>query len=835
MLRISNPKRLTLLVLFSFVFLFSPAQNIRVDCQNKALNEVLNEWRGTYGLRLSFDETQLSGFRLTHHGEYANPASALQAVLKPFPLAAEQIGDTWVIFPQKPRVVSPVASLVSFQVLDQESRQPLPFCHIETDQSRLLSNELGQFILQLFPDSLRVRASYLGYYQLDTVVVPNDKVDLLLQPSTIGLEEVVVKDRKVHVQTMSLLNSGEIHINHQVGQYLPGSADNAVYNLLRLQPGVMAAGEQANDLVVWGSYSGQTGVEFDGMTLFGLKNYNDNIGAVNPFMVSHVNLHKGGYAAAFGDKSGGLVEITGVSQMAKKPSLIFSATNFVLNTKAALPLSSRTDLHFAFRQTYYNLYTGDEFSFIPRGNSQMTDMTDLVVVPDYAFRDFTVRLNHAFEDGGQLSFSFLSGKDSLAYSAETVSGGRVIHATSNEGSRQGGLSANYHKLLLNRIQSHFSLSYSTLNREHYIDSRFETPSGIERIRSSSSLHNKIDQIKLEADFQLTAGAKHQLRFGVGFTGSNTAYHLDSLQNEYFETSHSGVLGVAYLQDRYSLTERLSVLPGIRIAYPLYLNRAFLQPRLGISYRLTDQLVAKAGLGQYDQFVVQASMLDDNANYWLFWALADGIDIPVQRAQHATVGLTWNYSFFHFGGEFFYKRMSGLTRYVPSPVIGRDVYTGEANSIGLDVMAQAKIRRHSLWVSYTLSQTLEHFSYMAEDFWQRAPQDQRHEVKLAGMLDFNPWFVSSDYVFGSGFPALSGPYIRQNESDLVYSRWDVSGYYRFAWRRWDIQAGLAIMNVLNNQNVKLQNMVKIGDSMGGSLNIISEAVPFTPTIFLLIRF
>ena len=75
-----------------------------------------------------------------------------------------------------------------------------------------------------------------------------------------------------------------------------------MFNLLRLQPGILAAGEQSNDLIIRGSYEGQSQVLFDGFTLFGMKNFNDNISAVNPFMAKDIRLMKGGFPAELGGR-----------------------------------------------------------------------------------------------------------------------------------------------------------------------------------------------------------------------------------------------------------------------------------------------------------------------------------------------------------------------------------------------------------------------------------------------------------------------------------------------------------------------------------------------------
>ena len=93
-----------------------------------------------------------------------------------------------------------------------------------------------------------------------------------------------------------------------INQHFPfrGSGDNSVFSVLRLQPGILASGEQSNNLVIWGSYSGQSSVLFDGITLFGLKSYSDNISAVNPYLAKDIRIHKGAFDASQGERVGGI-------------------------------------------------------------------------------------------------------------------------------------------------------------------------------------------------------------------------------------------------------------------------------------------------------------------------------------------------------------------------------------------------------------------------------------------------------------------------------------------------------------------------------------------------
>jgi len=74
----------------------------------------------------------------------------------------------------------------------------------------------------------------------------------------------------------------------------------------------LAAGEQSREMLIWGSYSGHSQLIFDGFTVFGLKNFNDNISFANPYMSKDIKVMKGGFGADYGDRVGGIVEITGI-------------------------------------------------------------------------------------------------------------------------------------------------------------------------------------------------------------------------------------------------------------------------------------------------------------------------------------------------------------------------------------------------------------------------------------------------------------------------------------------------------------------------------------------
>jgi hypothetical protein len=125
---------------------------------------------------------------------------------------------------------------------------------------------------------------------------------------------------------------------------------------------------------------------------------------------------------------------------------------------------------------------------------------------------------------------------------------------------------------------------------------------------------------------------------------------------------------------------------------------------------------------------------------------------------------------------------------------------------------------------------EHFDYQRNNASRRAPQDQRNELKLAALFNLDPFYISANYVFGSGFPAgiftLAG-----YQDDYNYSRLDASFIYKFLDRKLKGEVGLSILNMLNTQNLKYENFEIIPAFQTSSINIYTEAIPFTPTLYL----
>ena len=276
----------------------------------------------------------------------------------------------------------------------------------------------GSFSYSTDEDSVfSVQISHLGYYIVDTVLPAAHDLKLLLTPSVIGLTEVEIVNKYPEMAMQIGEQAGLMKLNNKIASFLPGYGDNSVFNLLRLQPGILASGEQTNELIIWGSYAGQSKVVFDGFTVYGLKNFNDNISSFNPLITKDIEVHKGGYDAKYGDRVGGIVNITGKNGNMLKPSFVFNINNMTISGLVEIPLFKTGSLVLSFRHTYYNLYDSENVSSVLNRNNDNDTTNDIQVniVPDYLFRDINVKYSAKIHETDLFYISLYGGNDKFNY------------------------------------------------------------------------------------------------------------------------------------------------------------------------------------------------------------------------------------------------------------------------------------------------------------------------------------------------------------------------------------------------------------------------------------
>lgn len=827
--------------IFSFIFFISLStpqkifsqDNISIKVKNTGLNAVITYLRDNYALNVSFNDDKLSQYKVTLNKTFNNPQEALNYLSKSYPISIELVNNVYVITSSNPN--SAAKFLLAGTVTDALSNETLPSSTVFINGTYLVSDQKGNFSYTSNTDSIfRLQVSYLGYLKLDTLVGPNNYLNIKLNQSSIKIAEVVLSSVNNAIESNTFHYTGNLKINHNISENLPGSSDNSVYNILRLQPGVTASGDQSNDLMIWGSYKGQTKVSFDGFTVFGVRNFNDNIGAINPLIAKDLNILKGGYGVSNGDRVGGVVEITGVDGNTLNPNVKVAVNNLTLNGIVSTPVFKNTALTVAARQTYYNLYSpySRENNSPPRG--RVENIVDFTVFPDYSFSDINLKFSGKSDKGDNYFISLFKGGDDLLSEFNTSQGRFLINGTEEERNQQYGSSAFYSKLWKKGSISSFTASSSGLKNTYNQQVKLNFSNNNQNFNNLADLSvNNISESSLKFTHRLPTHQNYSLSMGAGYIYNSTSFTKDSVNVRKLKDENYSSRFYLFSENSYYLSPKLKLIMGLRSDMDLSLRKTYLQPRLAAKYQLNDHLKLSAAWGIYKQFISYNTSIDQQGDLNYTWTVSDGKEIPVYGAQHWVAGLNYEKNNWWFNTDFYYKTIDGITRFIQNNN-GRSNIVGTGKAIGVDFLVKKNYKGSTAWVAYTLSKATESYPIQIRNTIfstnNRAPQDQRHELKFAAIFKINSFYLSSNYVYGSGFPSTN-PFDNPAENQLSYNRFDSAITYKFAAKKYRLETGVSVLNVFNTQNLKTGNLERIPTEQASTLNVYSQPVPFTPTIFL----
>jgi len=804
-------KRLIVIIVITLTSTIAAfSQELHLLVNDKPLNDVLR----SLPIEISFDDNALSIYKVTINKKFNNPQSALDFLLKDKPFRYENINGVFVIAPYTEKIEQPAVVEVkryytfSGTIRGADNSEGLPYAYVTTPEKTISTDETGFFTFKTEKrGNQRVQVQYLGYQAHDTILSPGQN-EIRLQPAVFTMDEVIVSPAPATMLIQSGSSPGEMRINHQVAKYIPGSIDNSVFNLMRMMPGVRASGEPSEDLIVWGSNMGESKITYDGYTLFGIKNYNDHIGSVNPYMVKDIRIMKGGYGSAQGGRIGAITEITGIEGDFNDPSVKATVSNYTMNLFASTPLTKRLNISAAYRQTFYNLYNNENVDF-PDGQQTYSD---IYIKPDYHFQDANFKISgKAFQDDSYY-ISLYGANDRFKYS---VSQPNEYDLNASEKNRQYGGAASYKRVWENgsttKVTATFSRLTSLLDNLTIVGDKKPTTEDV------SHLDNEVQEfsVKLYHDFYI--GNRNKVQ--VGGEWQQYRVSLNDLCGELDKPT-------IYITDNI-LLGKLSLNAGVRVDMPIN-KKAYVQPRLSGTYKLSEELTATASWGLYNQFLTRTAYQYDESGFQTVWTMADS---TFTKAMHSTAGIAYSKNGFLVSLEGYYKTTKNSQYFLDNTV-----YKIDNTIVGADLYAKKQIRNHTLYGSYSINRLSK-------------PQSElSHEIKVGGIGAFDPFFFSLSYVYGTGFAYIStgghghgqgneegqhgSEHKHTDSSDEPYSRLDMGATYRTQIKKVKLQAGVSLLNVFGTKNIKYSYQVS---GQNTATNIFTKATPFTPTVFLEIIF
>lgn len=822
-------KRLILIFIVLSTSFLAISQEIKIEANNQALSEIFYDLRDHYQLQFTFNSDDLKDCFVTKSAIYSDPEEAVNDLLIDFQLNYQLKNGIFIITPSQKTILiakpKPNYHYYSGFIADANIGESLPSVLLTYKTGIQTTDDNGFFNFKSQDSIINIQIQYLGYHTIDTILSPSQLYQINMQSFDFYLKEVEVKSSAPVFDMISGIQAGTIKLNQKTSRFLPGNMDNGIYNMLRLQPGIMATGEQNDDYTIWGSWPGQNIVQYDQIKLFNISSFDGNQSIVHPLMMKEIDVTKGGFDANYGNGVGGLVNITGKNGDFENFHGNANINNQAVSGYLNIPIASNLALQTAYRQTFYNIFKDFKSVVIDESSDKE------YYIPEMTFRDFNVKFSGKIKEKNHFFINILASDDNQEYGFSRVRGKFGLFSANNSNQKtQVGASAQFNKYYKNGSYSSTIVSWSELNYEIEFSQKYTNDhnSNLNFNNISNSL-NQISELMLLQQHNILLGKNNQLSISGEYVKNANSFY-NEVDYESVKDIRKDANRLAFvLQDQITASDKFMLTAGLRMDYHIESNQAYIQPRINMSYDIVSNVKLNAAFGKYNQFIYKNTILTEDNILYDFWEILADNQSVATSAYHYTAGISWNASIFNLNIEGFYKSLDDMYSYRFNKDSRKLVQTmGEGRVQGLDIYMKTQWKKHEFWASYTISKVEEKFDDFLIDKYRLSPHNQTHEIKGAAIFKLSPFYISTNYVYGSGLEFTR----KINEDNLLpYNRFDASVMYKIDINKVYCQLGFSVLNILDTKNVKYNDVIRFP----GEGFIYSQTTPRTALLNIYIGF
>ena len=774
---------------------------------------------------------------------------------------------------------------ISGVVKDKESGETLPFANVFIKDTNIGTTTNGDGFFTLFnvpSENSTIQVQYLGY-KVETLIltkeIVKDKITILLAPDFNKLDEVVINtDSRQQIIKMNE-NVSQISLSPKRLASIPNLGEKDIFRALQLLPGVSGTNESSAGLYVRGGTPDQNLVLLDGFTVYHVDHFYGFFSAFNSDAIKDIQLFKGGFPAEYGGRISSVMDLTGKRGNINNVSFSGGLSLVSANATLEIPIGEKANLLLAGRRSYtdiirsglynniFDLYNDNNQSNgtrFPNFNNFQQNQTQ----PSFYFYDLNTKFSYNPSDKDIISISMYNGEDNLDSSRKNnntfgsnTDGERSITTDIKDLLNWGnwGSSIRWARQWNDKLYTNIVGAYSNYfsNRNRVNDVTIQLPDTTNNFKTGLVEDNNLKDYTLRLHSEYKINSKHSLEFGGQITKNDVDYNYtfnDTIT--VIDQKDEGVLNTVYLQDKWSPSEKLNIVGGIRATHFDVTDEFYYEPRFSLSYQLNDKLKLKGAWGRYYQFVNRIVREDVTQGSRDFWLLADEENSPISFSEHLIIGSSYEIDDWLFDIEYFEKEMTGLTEFSLrfQSALGADpndqlFFEGTGISRGVDFLIQKMVGKYTGWMGYTLSEVVHTFPGLSDKPFYSL-NDQRHEFKLVNVLKAGRWDLGATWVYGSGKPytAPNGIYTitlldgtkteyvsvgdKNGPRHAPYHRLDLSFTYKFDIGSGKGSMGLSLFNFYNRSNTWYKEFEVVnGQVIETNINYIG----FTPSLFFNVSF
>ena len=658
-----------------------------------------------------------------------------------------------------------------------------------------ISNAYGFYKLSLPRGSYTARFTFIGMKErkIDLNLNGSGELNVDMRSVLVPLKEAVISAEKNI--TLNRLEVGVERINILSFRLLPTSmGESDIIKSMLLLPGVHSVGEGSAGFNVRGGSADQNLILLYGAPVYNSSHFFGFFSAVNSDIIKDVTLYKGGIPARYGGRLSSVVDI--IPREGNRREFTGNAgispvtTHFVIEG----PLKKDTIFyHIATRTTYSNwiLKRIENYSISKSRAS---------------FNDVNARIAWDINKNNKVDFSAYYSRDGFRFNSDTtyryqnnIVSFRWRHYFSNRLFSSLSLNNSYYK---------YGISSTRVPQEAFI------------------LTHRVNSTGFKADFNWFPG-RNEFNFGTDLI------RYDVVPGSFIPAGDSSIVipnsiekqraieAAIYFEDKYILTDNLSVNAGVRFALfsalgpqtvfiydpsftrssssvtdtvifdrlNNYKTYAGPELRLSANYRLNDNSSFKLSYNhtrQYLHLLSNTTSISPSDT----WKLSD-YHLKPQSADQYAAGYyrMLNNNKIEASAEIYYKKIENMvdfkggTDLVMNEFIERDLINVHGKAYGLELMLRKPEGRARWSVSYTWSRVLirskRTFSeeLINSGNWFPANFDRPHDL----IFTFNFIYsrrvsFSANYNFSSGRP-VTYPVSSYTIGDIVITHYSDRNKYR----------------------------------------------------------
>ncbi|MHC8949522.1 TonB-dependent receptor [Sphingobacterium hungaricum] len=656
------------------------------------------------------------------------------------------------------------------------------------------SNSYGFFSLTLTNPNAKVSFSFIGYETQvqDLQLTKNSRITVELKAKSNEIDEVVITGNQKNGNVTSP-QMGRVNFTMEEIANVPvvfGEKD--ILKTIQLLPGVASGGEGTSNFYVRGGGSDQNLILLDEATVYNAAHLLGFFSTFNSDAIKDVTLYKGGIPAQYGGRISSVLDISMLDGNNKEFGVEGGLGLIASRLKVEGPIvKDKSSFMLSGRRTYADL-------FLKLSNDEKVNSSKLY------FYDLNAKANYKFNDRNTLYVSGYFGKDDLSYSDLFSFDWGNATAT-----------ARWNHIVNDKLFSNTSLIYSDFSYNVNVNSD----------DTDFTIASKIRNFNFKEDFAYYATPVSTFRFGLNvlhqkISPASIDSGDDSNVNSISVDSRQGLEAAAYISHDWKPLPRLGVIYGLRLTNfsvlgpgtfyqfdqdgevrdqnnygsEIVKNYLYLEPRLSLSYQISDQSSVKTSFNRIVQNLHQ--LTNTTSSLPTDQYVVSSENIKPQIADQVAIGYFRNFAnnTYEFSMEAYYKSMHNQIDFRNGADLQANAYLegellyGIGRSYGLEWYFKKQRGRLTGWLSYTLAKSERQFDQINEGEWFNARQDRTHDISLVGIYDLSKkWTLGATFVYNTGnavtFP--SGKYVVDGRTTYYYT--ERNGYRMPDYHRLDLSA------------------------------------------------